>query len=87
MLGTCSISLLGFPGRLRKVRVEAVDTTGAGDVFCGVFVACLRRDLEIEAATRLAVRAATLSVTRHGTQSAFPSRTEIDRILETGDPA
>ncbi len=68
-------------------RVEAVDTTGAGDVFCGVFVGCLRRDLEIEAATRLAVRAATLSVTRHGTQSAFPSRTEIDRILETGDPA
>ncbi len=66
-------------------RVEAVDTTGAGDVFCGVLVACLARDQGIETSTRLAVRAATLSVTRHGTQRAFPSRAEIDHILETGN--
>ena len=72
--------------KIAAERVEAVDTTGAGDVFCGVFVACLSRDLGLEAATTLAVRAATLSVTRHGTQSAFPSRTEIDRILDAGDP-
>ena len=65
--------------------VEAVDTTGAGDVFCGVFSACLARGLEIEPAARGAVRAATLSVTRPGTQRAFPSRAEIDRILSDGE--
>ena len=61
--------------------VEAVDTTGAGDVFCGVFAASLARGLAVAPAARGAVRAATLSVTRHGTQRAFPSRSEIERIL------
>ena len=61
--------------------VEAVDTTGAGDVFCGVFVASMARGLSAGPAARAAVRAATLSVTRHGTQSAFPTRSEIERIL------
>ena len=65
-------------------RVEAVDTTGAGDVFCGLLVANLARDQKIETAARLAIRAATLSVTRHGTQRAFPDRGEIEHILETG---
>ena len=61
--------------------VEAVDTTGAGDVFCGVFAASLARGLAVAPAARGAVRAATLSVTRPGTQRAFPSRSEIERIL------
>ena len=63
--------------------VAAVDTTGAGDVFCGVFVAATARGLQAEPAARAAARAATLSVTRHGTQRAFPNRAEIDRILES----
>ncbi len=78
-------ALLAHEGGVHEIAaasVDAVDTTGAGDVFCGVFVACLGRGLGIAAATRRAVRAATLSVTRHGTQSAFPSRAEIHRILE-----
>ena len=61
--------------------VEAVDTTGAGDVFCGVFAAGVARGLAALRAAHGAVRAATLSVTRPGTQSAFPSRDEIERIL------
>ena len=61
--------------------VEAMDTTGAGDVFCGVFAASLARGLAVAPAARGAVRAATLSVTRPGTQRAFPSRSEIERIL------
>ena len=61
--------------------VEAVDTTGAGDVFCGVLAASMACGLGVGPAARGAVRAATLSVTRHGTQRAFPSRSEIERIL------
>ena len=77
-------ALVAEDGSTREVpaeRVEAADTTGAGDVFCGVFAACIARSLPIDPATRGAVRAATLSVTRRGTQRAFPSRSEIERIL------
>jgi ribokinase len=62
-------------------RVAAVDTAGAGDVFCGVFVAGLARGLAPELAIRPAVAAATLSVTRPGTQSSFPSTQELCRIF------
>ena len=61
--------------------VDAVDTTGAGDVFCGVLATGMALGLAVLPAARAAVRAATLSVTRHGTQSAFPSRSETERIL------
>ena len=63
--------------------VQAVDTTGAGDVFCGVLAACVARGLEFDPAARAAVRAATLSVMRPGTQSAFPSRSDIEGILDS----
>lgn len=66
---------------IRAEAVEAVDTTGAGDVFCGVFAACMAYGLAALPAAHGAVRAATLSVTRPGTQAAFPSRSEIGRIL------
>lgn len=62
-------------------RVDALDTTGAGDVFCGVFSAGLALGYLLATATRLAVRAATLSVTRRGTQVAFPTTAEIDLLM------
>jgi ribokinase len=58
-------------------HVEVVDTTGAGDVFCGVLAAALEARLGRAAALRRAVAAASLSVTRRGTASAFPSRDEL----------
>ena len=63
-------------------QVEAVDTTGAGDVFCGVLAAALQAALDWEAALRWAVAAASLSVTRRGTTSAFPSADELLRLRE-----
>jgi ribokinase len=60
--------------------VEAVDTTGAGDVFCGVLAAAIDAQFGVEAALRWAVTAASLSVTRRGTASAFPSREELARL-------
>ena len=66
--------------------VDAVDTTGAGDVFCGVFAGGLGRGLDVPRSIRVAVRAATLSVTRRGTQVAFPSRSEIDGLFRSVEP-
>ena len=79
-------ALLAEDGRIAAFEadtVDAVDTTGAGDVFCGVFAAGLGRGLDAAQSIRVAIRAATLSVTRPGTQRAFPSRSEIDPLFRT----
>jgi ribokinase len=57
--------------------VDAIDTTGAGDVLCGVYAASVAAGRRRSSAVRLAVAAATVSVTRPGTQSAFPARAEL----------
>ena len=57
--------------------VTAVDTTGAGDAFCGALAAELARGAYLEAAARFAVRAAAGAVTRHGAQAAMPTRDEV----------
>jgi len=57
--------------------VAAVDTTGAGDAFCGALAAELARGAYLEAAVRFAVRAAAVAVTRHGAQAAMPTRDEV----------
>ncbi len=53
--------------------IQSVDSTGAGDVFCGVMAAALDQKMTPEAACRWAVAAASQSVTRHGTIGSFPS--------------
>ncbi|MGI9331882.1 MAG: ribokinase [Gammaproteobacteria bacterium] len=62
------------------VSVKAVDTTGAGDVFCGTYVAGLALGHDPTVCLQAANEAAALSVTRAGTQSAFPSKDELAGI-------
>ncbi len=57
--------------------LEAVDTAGAGDVFCGVFAAAMAQGMDQRQACEWSVRAAALAVTRHGTLHAFPTAGEI----------
>ena len=56
--------------------VDAVDTTGAGDTFCGVFGATLARGGDDLTALRLASAAASLAVERKGAQDAVPTAAE-----------
>ncbi len=58
--------------------VDAVDATGAGDCFNGVFAAGLLDGLDVEAAVRRAVRAAMLSVTVAGAREGMPTRDLLD---------
>lgn len=58
--------------------VEAVDTTGAGDAFCGALAEALSRELELTDAVRWAARAGALAATRRGAQSAMPTRSEME---------
>lgn len=67
--------------RVEAPRVEAVDTTGAGDCFNGVFAAGLVEGLEAAAAARRAAAAATLSVTKAGAREGMPTREELESFL------
>ena len=59
-------------------RVTAVDTTGAGDTFCGTLVAALAAGDTLVGAVELATAAAALSVQRVGAVPSIPTREEID---------
>jgi ribokinase len=71
----------GEEERVAAPRVQAVDTTGAGDCFNGVFAAGLSEGLEVAAATQRAVAAAALSVTKVGAREGMPTREELDTFL------
>ena len=53
-------------------KVDVVDTTGAGDTFCGALAAALVRGDSIEAAIKFANKAASFTVTKLGAQSGMP---------------
>lgn len=79
---------LGVKGALVRTRdtttevpgitVDVVDTTGAGDTFCGALVAALDERRPLDDAVRFASVAAALSVRRAGAVPAIPTREEID---------
>ena len=62
-------------------RIDAVDTTAAGDCFVGVLAAGLDRGLEMEKALRRATAAAGICCTRAGSQNSLPNAAETDHIL------
>lgn len=59
-------------------RVDAVDTTAAGDTFNGALAVACSEGASLVEACRFAVRAAALSVTRLGAQTGMPSRAELN---------
>ena len=70
--------------RVAPFRVEPVDTTGAGDAFCGALAAELARGATVEVAARFASAAAALSVTVPGAREGLPDRPSVDALLERG---
>jgi ribokinase len=63
--------------RIPAVRVDAVDTTGAGDAFCGALAQALDAGAELVEAARWAVRAAAASVTKPGAQGGLPRAADL----------
>jgi sulfofructose kinase len=61
--------------------VDAVDTTGAGDVFRGAFIYAYLNGFAIPHALRLANAAAAVSCTRLGAMASVPSREEAERLI------
>ena len=66
---------------LPAFKVDAVDTTGAGDAFCGTLASEFSRTNSIEEGLKYALAASAISVTRLGAQEALPNRKEVEAFL------
>ena len=62
---------------ISAVKVNAVDTTAAGDTFCGALAVGLSEKLSLEKSAGFATRASALTVQKMGAQSSIPYRKEI----------
>lgn len=73
-----AVAMIG--GRLTVVpafTVAAVDTTAAGDTFCGALASALIRQMPMQEALAFANRASSISVTRKGAQVSMPRLNEV----------
>lgn len=78
--GSRGALVLGKDGSARRVeapRVTAIDTVGAGDVFCGYLVAMMATGNTLLESAEVAVRAASISVTRRGAAGSAPRLAEL----------
>lgn len=63
-------------------KVDAVDTTGAGDTFSAAFTVALSEGKEIREAVDFANCAAALSVTKNGVVPSLPTREQVDAFMQ-----
>jgi sugar/nucleoside kinase (ribokinase family) len=78
-----------FLGQDRVVRhqpafeVNAVDTTGCGDVFHGAYAAALAEGATLRECVRIATATAGLKTMKHGGQQGIPTRDQVEGFLRT----
>ena len=75
--GAVYLDRTGARVRVPAEKVSVVDTTAAGDTFCGVLGAALAQGAEMADAMRTAGRAAGITVTRVGAIDSIPTRAEL----------
>lgn len=63
-------------------NVKAVDTTAAGDIFCGAFAVGIVEGKPVKEALRFATAASAISVCKMGAQPSAPYREDIENFLE-----
>jgi ribokinase len=63
-------------------KVTAVDTTAAGDTFCGYFLASLSKGLEPQEALRFSSAASAITVSGKGAAVSIPTWEQVERFLE-----
>ena len=66
--------------KIDSIKVKSIDTTGAGDCYCGTFVAYLSLGYSVKDAMKKASLASGLSTTRNGASNSYYSVDEIDKI-------
>jgi ribokinase len=70
-----------FTGFVPAFKVNSIDTTAAGDVYCGSLAVALVEGKSLTEAVRFAGAASAISVTRLGAQPSAPHRKEIDELI------
>lgn len=73
------------PRHLPAFKVEAIDTTGCGDVFHGAYAAVLARGMGLVDRLHWASAAAALKATKHGGQAGVPNARQVKRFLAAQD--
>lgn len=58
-------------------RVKTVDTTSAGDTFCGYFLACMTKGMPVDKRLEMASKASALAVSRKGASNSIPVWEEV----------
>ena len=91
----CVVVTLGACGCVARIdgefllqaafAVEPLDTTAAGDTFCGVLAAALAQGEPWPQVLRRASAAAALACTRLGAQASIPDVAEVDALLQQAD--
>jgi ribokinase len=71
----------GVISRAKGLKIEPVDTVGAGDTFCGYFAAGLDEGIDFEAALRRAAVAGSLACLTQGAQPSIPLNTAVANKL------
>lgn len=75
------VSTVEFEGHVEAYEVDALDTTAAGDTYCGNLATALSSGIQMEEAVKRASAAAAISVTRLGAQSSVPFHQDIEDFL------
>lgn len=63
-------------------KVKALDTTAAGDTFCGALCVALSEGRTLLESVKFATKASSLSVQKMGAQDSIPTRAEVDSIMD-----
>jgi ribokinase len=85
--GALFVDQRGASLRISAPPTAAVDTTGAGDTFCGVLAGSLASGLQIDDALRRACAAASLATERVGVLPSIPHKDSIERRLAHAEAA
>ena len=78
--GAALISADGSIIRTSAPKVNVIDTTGAGDAFVGTFAFGIASGMSSDKALELGIKVASLSVTKKGAQSSYPTQAEISTL-------
>lgn len=62
-------------------KVKAVDTTAAGDTFCGYFLSGITKGREIPEILKTASAASAIAVSRNGAAPSIPEYEEVEKFL------
>jgi ribokinase len=74
----------GHYASIGSCKVQAVDTTAAGDTFSGYFLFGVMQGLSLAETLRLATVASALCVQRPGAANSIPTRAEVEQVLAEG---